>query len=152
TDGGRSWSKRLVFNRPNGIPFADKEWVGCDTTNSTNRNRIYLTWTDFNFNGNPILLKYSTNFGTSWSSNVRVSDGANCQGSCIAVGPSGQVYVAWSDSGRVGFDRSLNGGATFGTDRFPSSVVEIPSDPVFRRNSFPVMDADRSGGRYGGNI
>lgn len=150
TNGGLTWSgPSVVLQRQNGFPFADKEWVWCDPTpSSPNANRAYVSWTDFGLTQSPILLRYSTNGGTTWSANVRVSDGSNVQGSVIATARDGTVYVAWSDANRVGFDRSTNGGQTFGADVFPSSVVPIPNDPVFRRNSFPTMDVDRTTGPH----
>lgn len=156
TDGGRTWSApRAVLNRPSGFPFADKEWVACDTTSGSFANRVYVTWTDFGALATPILMKWSGDGGRTWSGSIRVSDGGSTQGSVIAVGPDGAVNVAWSDGGsgsRIGFDRSTNGGASFETDRFPSSVVDIPGDPVFRRNSFPTLGADRSGGPNRGHL
>jgi BNR/Asp-box repeat. len=154
TSGGQTWTgPTTILNRPTGFPFADKEWVQCDRTpGSPYANRIYVSWTDFGINGSPILLRYSANNGTTWSGNVRVSDGAGTQGSVIAVGPDGAVNVAWDNGPNLGFDRSTNGGQTFGTDKFPSSVVDISADPVFRRNSFPTMDVDRSEGPYKGTI
>lgn len=154
TDGGQTWTApRAVLNRPTGFPFADKEWVQCDRTpTSPYANRIYVTWTDFGISGSPILLRRSADAGATWSANVRVSDGASCQGSVIAVGPDGDVYVAWDNGPDLGFDRSADGGQSFGTDRIPASVVDIPADPVFRRNSFPTMDVDRSAGPHRGTI
>ena len=48
--------------------------------------------------------------------------------------------------------RSTDGGVTFGPDVFPTTVNGISADPVFRRNSFPTMDVDRSGGPHGDNV
>jgi hypothetical protein len=154
TDGGRTWSApRTVLNRPFGYPFADKEWVQCDRTPaSPYANRIYVTWTDIGLGGSPILLRSSANQGATWSGNVRVSDGAGAQGSVVAVGPDGAVNVAWNDGARLGFDRSTDGGQSFGADGIPATVVPISPDPVFRRNSYPTMDVDRSSGPYAGTI
>ncbi|HEX6851820.1 MAG TPA: sialidase family protein, partial [Candidatus Polarisedimenticolaceae bacterium] len=154
TDGGQTWSNpATILNRQNGFPFADKEWVWCDPSpSSPNANRAYVSWTDFGFSQSPILLKYSSNGGSTWSANVRVSDGSNVQGSVIASSRGGTVYVAWADANRVGFDRSTDGAQTFGGDSFPSSVVPIANDPVFRRNSFPTMDVDRTTGPHQNNI
>lgn len=156
TDGGRTWSApSTILNRPTGFPFADKPWAACDATSGPFRNRVYTSWTDFGAFQTPILLRTSTDGGKTWSGNVRVSDGGSTQGSVIAIGPDGTVYVAWHDTSngsRIGFDRSTNGGQSFGTDRFPAAVSTIPDDPFFRRNSFPVMDVDRSNGPRRGTI
>ncbi|MDH3591612.1 MAG: glycoside hydrolase, partial [Planctomycetota bacterium] len=154
TDGGQSWSgPETILNRVTGFPFADRPWADCDSTGSAFANRAYVTWTDFGFTQTPIMLRHSSNGGNSWSSNVRVSDGNSTQGSMIAIGPDGSVNVVWIDNGnRVGFDRSTNGGASFGTDVFPSTIDTIPGDPVFRRNSNPVIDTDRGAGAHSGNL
>jgi hypothetical protein len=154
-DGGLLWQgPYTILDRPNGFPFADKEWVACDRSSSPFANRAYTTWTDFGAQ-TAILLSRSADGGESWSGGVRVSDAGSPQGSVIAITPDGAVNVAWYDSsggGRVGFDRSTNGGGSFGPDLYPSSVDAIPADPVFRRNSFPSMDADLSGGAHDGNL
>lgn len=154
TNGGQSWNPpSTVLNRPTGFPFADKEWTACDaTTSSPYANRSYVTWTDFGVSGSPILLRYSSTGGASWSANVRVSDGVSCQGSVIAIGRDGAVNVAWDAGANIGFDRSTNGGATFGTDRNAADAVGIPGDPIFRRNSFPVMDVDRTTGPHANRL
>jgi hypothetical protein len=153
TDGGQTWGSPVaVLNRPTGFPFADKEWVACDrTATSPYANRVYVTWTDFGLSGSPILMRRSTDGGRTWSSNVRVSDGANCQGSVISTARNGTVYVAWDAGGAIGFDRSTDGGQTFGADTTASTQVDIPGD-TFRRNSFPSMDVDRSNGPYSGRV
>ena len=154
TDSGQNWSSpQAVVNRPTGFPFADRPWAECDATQSSFSNRVYVSWTDFGLSQTPIMLRHKSNQGGNWSSNVRVSDGGSTQGSMIAIGPNGEVNVVWIDNGnRVGFDRSTNGGANFGVDVFPSSINAIAGDPVFRRNSHPVIDADNSNGTHSGNL
>ena len=152
SDGGLNWSgPNTIVNRQNGFPFADRPWAECDRTNGSFANRAYVSWSEFGA-GTRIVLRFSVDGGATWSTNRNVSDGTSTQGSHIAIGPQGQVYVAWSDSGRIGFDRSLDGGASFGTDVFPSTVNSISSDPVFRRNSHPAIAADRSSGSHSGNV
>ncbi len=152
TDGGQSWSAaNTIVNRTNGFPFADRPWAECDRTSSAFANRAYVTWSEIGL-GTRIVLRFSTDGGQTWSTNRNVSDGQSTQGSHIAIGPNGEVYVAWSDSGRIGFDRSTNGGASFGVDVFPSTVDSISADPVFRRNSHPAIAADRTSGATSGNI
>ena len=103
TDGGQSWPiATAVVDHPTGVPFADKEWITCDTApGSPYTNRIYVTWTEI-APGEPthfyrIASKSSSDFGASWNPTVNVSDGTNVQASVVALGPEGQVYVAWNE-------------------------------------------------------
>jgi hypothetical protein len=70
------------------------------------------------------------------------------------------LYVAWNwvavagdVVGTIRFDKSTNGGVSFGTDVTAiANIVAINPDPNFRRVDYPAMDADRSNGPYRGNI
>ena len=46
------------------------------------------------------VLKYSTNFGTSWSSLINLSStlnaGSHSQGVNVQTGPNGEAYVAFA--------------------------------------------------------
>ncbi len=167
TDGG------LTFNAPvspvpSGSPgtfhFADKEFIAVDTTGGPFDGDVYLSWTDFQFNPRtgfeaPITFSRSTDGGTSFSAPIRVSFGGPSeivQGSEPAVGPNGEVYVAWFrwspvPSG-VFIAKSTNGGGSFGPPipvaslkwiGFGVPLQFLPSlSGNFRVNSFPRIDVD----------
>jgi hypothetical protein len=127
--------------------FEDKEYVTTDfVPTSPYYNNMYVSWTRFG-NGTDIYLVKSTDQGITWSSPVLVSSEAGVQGSIPAVGPNGEVYVAWYgydySSENIYFDKSTDGGATFGTDK-----VISPCPNAW----FPSMAVDLSGGQYNGNI
>jgi hypothetical protein len=69
-----------------------------------------------------VYVAKSTNGGSSFGTNVKASDGVNNQfKSTIGVGPSGNVYVAWSDFRNDGYGdvylaRSTDGAATFSSN------------------------------------
>ncbi len=170
TDGGTSWSAGagIGFNPPR--RNQDKEWLIADMTNSPFRNRLYAAWTEFDSYGSSspndstrILLSWSSDGGMTWSTPVRVSDrGGNCidsdstvEGAVPAVGPNGEVYLSWSGPLGIMFDKSTDGGVTFGTDRFVTSQpggwdFDVPG--IYRCNGMPVTVCDLSSSPYRGTI
>jgi hypothetical protein len=74
-----------------------------------------------------------------------------------AIGPNGEVYIAWvrlSSPQSIRIDKSTDGGLTWGEDRTVANVrfgygYINPDILVF---SFPAMDVDISNSPYSGNI
>jgi hypothetical protein len=148
----------------------DKEWLGVDMTDSPYRDNIYVAWTEFDDIGSSdpadssrILFSRSTDSGSSWSDPVRISDrGGNCEdddetveGAVPAVGPGGEVYVSWSGPLGIMFDRSLDGGATFGEDIFVADqpggwAFDVPG--IFRCGGMPITACDVSESPFRGNV
>src|SRR5262249_42284696 len=120
TDGGVTWKAgKLRLPSPDGN---DKEFlaVGPDI-NNPGQERFYLAWHNFN-----VIYASSSADGLTWTKPVKVSDGSAFAGSGIAampaVGPNGELYIVWDDFGTTGvchvmFDRSFDGGKTWGTDQ-----------------------------------
>jgi hypothetical protein len=169
TDGGRSWDNGAGIGL-NGVKDQDKEWLAADRTNSPFRNNLYCAWTEFDAYGSVattdstrILFSRSTDGSLNWSAPVRVSDrGGDCvdadntvEGAVPAVGPNGEVYIAWSGPLGIMFDRSTDGGATWGRD------VSIAPQPggwdfavpgISRCNGLPVTACDVSSSPFRGRI
>ncbi len=147
-DGGVTFdSVYQLANNSNA--FEDKEYVITDfSPASPYYNNMYVSWTRFT-SGTNILLVRSTDQGVTWTSPVNISNGSNLsvQGSMPAIGPNGEVYVAWYgydfSSENIYFDKSTDGGSTFGKDK-----VISPCPNAW----FPSMAVDLSGGKYNGNI
>ncbi len=169
TDGGMSWKDSVVvgYNPPKN---QDKEWLAADLTMSRYRNSVYMAWTEFDAYGSTlatdssrILFSRSTDMGTTWSTPAAISDrSGDCidsdntdEGAVPAIGPDGEVYVAWSGPLGIVFDRSLDGGATFGNDVF---VADQPGgwdynvSGIYRCNGLPVTACDVSLSPYRGRI
>lgn len=166
TDGGKTWSKGTYMGL-NGKKVQDKEWAYLDRQT----NHLYVTWTEFDryeseneLDRSNILFSKSTDGGETWSKAVRINqkDG-NCtdsdgtvEGAVPAVGPNGEVYVAWASKEGIVFDRSLDGGATWmkkdiiAADLPNGWDFEIPG--IRRCNGFPVTVCDLSGGPNHGTI
>jgi hypothetical protein len=135
----------------------DKPQMVVDTTTGSLSGAVYVTWTRFRANGSfPIMMSASFDGGGTWSTAQRLSDSPYCQGSCPAVGPNGELYVAFYDynDATIKFDQSPDGGVTWGTDVKIDDATYLGSVPntFFRTNSFPAVGVDRSGGPYHGHI
>lgn len=169
TDRGASWN--------GGVPLGaraasqqDKEWMIADFSSAPTRGNLYLTWTQFDryastkpADSSRILCSRSSDGGLSWAEPVRVSDRAgDCldddstvQGAVPAVGPDGELYTCWSSARGLMFDRSTDGGRTFGADRFVAEQpggwnFEIPG--LQRCNGFPITLCDLSASPRRGTV
>ena len=166
TDGGVTWSEGSYMGK-NGTKAQDKHWIATDW----HTNTLYVTWTQFDEYGtsNPadsstILFAKSTDGGASWSSAKRINKlSGDCvdsdltaEGAMPAVGPNGEVYVAWSNRDKIWFDRSTDGGDTwlsediFVSDQPGGWDFAIPG--IYRANGLPVTTCDTSGGDYHGTV
>ncbi|MCF6172033.1 MAG: T9SS type A sorting domain-containing protein [Bacteroidales bacterium] len=179
---GGSWLDRIVCQKfdmeteewiadtymgLNGVKDQDKEWAVVDSATNT----IYVTWTQFDQYGvsNPdkfsnIIFSKSTDGGLSWSEGLQINEvSGNCidsdnttEGAVPAVGPNGEIYVAWSINDSIVFDRSLDGGQTWlDEDIFVSTQPEgwdygVPG--IYRCNGLPVTVCDISNSPYKGTI
>jgi len=129
-----------------------------------------MSWTEFDRYGSAdaadssrILFSRSRNQGVSWSDPIIISDtGGDCldgdntaEGAVPAVGPNGEVYLSWSNSQEILFDRSFDGGKTFGRDIF---VTDQPGgwafsvSGIYRTNGFPITACDISSSPNQGTI
>jgi len=135
-------------------------------------HRSYCAWTDFGgATDGEVVLRYSTNFGQAWSSNINVSGtltplgSAFAQGNNIQTGPNGELYVTyaiydanWTDGeDAIGFSKSTDGGVTWTHLRAYNQVNfgirgNLSSKNGIRVSSFPSMSVDRSGGPRNGWI
>jgi hypothetical protein len=166
TDGGLTWNDGTAFGLNNN-KAQDKEWAVVDKATNT----IYVAWTQFDEYGSTnasdssnILFVRSTNQGLSWSAPVRLNKQAgDCldsdstvEGAVPAIGPDGEVYVAWAGPLGIMFDRSADSGNTWlDNDIFVSDIpggwdYGIPG--ISRCNGLPVTCCDISNGPNRGTI
>jgi hypothetical protein len=128
--------------------FEDKPWITVDNSSSPFSGNVYVSWTHFAGNSDWIAFSRSTNQGQSWSPMIRISppaqDGA-VQGSNVAVGPHGEVYVVYEvffagNLRRHFLAKSLDGGVTFSA---PVPITPMFNDLTFsstyRKNSFAAV-------------
>lgn len=112
-------------------PFHDRYSVACDFMSNTSfRNRIYVTWQRFKSNPG-VALSYSTNKGRSWTNPKLIGLGTSTQAPMPATGPDGEVYVAWinnlypTNESQAIVTKSTNGGVTFGNTIIAQRVFSV---------------------------
>ncbi|MGE5354225.1 MAG: T9SS type A sorting domain-containing protein, partial [Acidobacteriota bacterium] len=170
TDGGKNWDQGIGIGYNPPRKNQDKEWITSDWTNSKFRNNLYMSWTQFDKYGSTlptdssrILFSRSTNGGQTWSTPIVISDSSgDCrdssntvEGAVPAVGPNGEVYISWSGPSGIKFDKSLDGGLTFGTDVYAAMQPggwDFQVRGISRCNGMPVTLCDISNSKYKGNI
>lgn len=171
TNQGQSYTVYNVANSAGGWnDLLDKNHLWIDNSpTSPYEGYLYDAWTLFeegsSYQGD-IFLSRSTNGGSVWSPDINVSNsvanGDFCQGVNINSGPNGEVYVIWAvytylpDESNIGMTRSFDGGATFEpAHRVITNIQGIRETSIgktMRKNSFPSMAVDISGGEYNGNL
>lgn len=172
-DGGNTWSNgTAAVNHVNTVtPFEDKPGMVVDNApGSRSKGNVYLAWTRFDVYGstNPehrthIFFTRSTDQGQTFSMPFRISDtSGDCvdsdntvEGAVPAVGPKGEVYVVWAGPLGLVFDKSLDGGLTFGKDRVISDMPggwDFSVDGLTRANGMPVTGVDLSDGPNKGTL
>jgi HYR domain len=173
TDTGTTWTHVTVAaDPPSALDLLDKNHFAVDNVaTSTFVGRAYSAWTEFiggGANDNDIVVSRSLDGGATWSAVVNVSNGiaagSHNQGVNLQTGPNGELYAAWAvydafpaNETAIGFNRSLDGGVTWtGESRIITNIRGIRNTPLpnttIRRNSFPTMAVDVSGGPRNGSL
>ena len=173
TTDGVTWERPVpVIDHVNTVmPFEDKPWTVVDrAAGSPHRGNVYVAWTRFDVYGSAdpehrtaIWFARSRDGGQSFQPPQRISDDTGdakdsdgtLEGAVPAVGPRGEVYVVWAGPKGLSFDRSGDGGWTFGTDRIIGTLSggwDIPVPGVARHNGMPVTAVDLSDGSNSGSL
>jgi len=139
----------VATNSPSSPNFEDKEWLTVDNSTSSFNGNVYVCWTRFTASSDHIRFSRSTDHGNSWQRSLQVSPASQngaVQGCQVAVGPSGEIYVAWEvfyiNGLRQHFiTKSTDGGVTFGsTNAITPPFREVNFHSSYRKNSFPALD------------
>lgn len=170
---GLAWSDPVpVIDHINSVePHEDKPWLAADKSkDSPHRGNIYIAWTKFDVYGskNPehkthVFVSRTKDQGKSFSVPHRISekhgdclDSSNTlMGAVPAVGSKGEVYVVWAGPQGLVFDKSMDGGYTFGKDIVITDTPgawDFPIKGLGRCNGLPMMGVDLSDGRDRGSI
>lgn len=159
SDGGKSFTNGVGIGY-NQDRTQDKPWLNTD-----NEGNLYLTWTEFDKYGSDsahhfskIMFSMSKDQGASWSKPIVISDEmGGCkdddntlEGATTAVNSKGEIFVSWAGKGNIYFDKSSDGGKSFGKDKIVALqeggwVLDIPH--FYRSNGMPFLQVDRSGGK-----
>lgn len=170
TDGGETFSSgAAVGYHP--TKMQDKPWLNLDEwVSSPYQNRVYVSWTEFDQykSANPqhksnIKISWSDDGGNVFSPAVVVSDiSGGCldddnstEGATTASLPDGTLCITWSAFGKIWFDKSKDGGKTWGKDKLIAEQVggwdmDIPE--IYRANGFPFILCDKSEGPHRGRL
>ena len=139
----------------------DKPWIAVDHSVPGAAGNVYASWSRFignsllGFTSDLIVFSRSTDQGHTWSAPLRISlpvqDGA-VQGSQVAAGPDGTVYVVY-EVFYVGGKRqhfvanSINGGLSFSV---PVAITplfnELSFKSTYRKNSFASLAVSPANG------
>jgi hypothetical protein len=170
---GLNWSTpvAVVDHINTAIPFEDKSWVGVDRSEaSPHRGNVYVAWTRFDVYGsdNPahrshIMVSRSRDGGQTFSTPYEISDetgdakdsDGTVEGVVPAVGPNGEVYIAWAGPKGLVIDKSTDGGWTFGRDKVIADMPggwDLPVPGLERHNGMPVTAVDLSSGPHKGSV
>ena len=165
TDGGRTYPQFTLFSLEGGSGhFNDKPMITADANPASPfRDAVYAAWDAAagGSTGGGVRLARSTDHGATFTT-VRVDDPSGpgrAIGAIPFVGPNGEVYVAWNDyaANTIAFNRSMDGGVTWGTPRVVASKslsfdIAIPAE--FNRGAlvYPACDTDRSTGPHRGRL
>ena len=131
TDGGQTFSPSVRVNEQIANTYQYEPDLAVTPTGT-----VYVSWRREYFDDqlqqpdSDVYVAVSLDGGASFGTNIKVSDGENYQyKSTIGLGPSGNVYVAWTDwrddgIGDIYFTRSTNGGVTFSPNIRVNSYTE----------------------------
>lgn len=114
TDGGLSWGNDVRLTN-------DTNWSTFPSISCLDSS-INVVWTDLRDGNAEIYYKRSTNNGSSWSSDVRLTNAPNVS-QFPSVGQSGSnIHVIWDDQRNLSsvyhiyYKRSTDGGSTWSND------------------------------------
>jgi hypothetical protein len=165
TDGGQTYPAVTFFSFEGGSNhFNDKPMITTDTNqNSRFRDNVYIAWDAAagGSTGGGIRVGASSDHGATFT--VTRADDPSGPGRSIgaspAVGPNGELYVAWNDyvANIIAFNRSLDGGKTWAQQNTISSKVipfdiRIPAESFRGALVYPTLDVDRSNGPHRGRL
>lgn len=138
----------------------DKPWIQQNKNRrSAYKGRIYVSWTEFDQyesadskDSSRIRMAYSDD-GVQFSGPVTVSDSSgDCrdsdntlEGATSVSDRQGHVYIAWAGKERIYFDKSTDGGKTWGKDQVIGNTpkgwnLNVPN--FMRTNGLPFLSID----------
>lgn len=148
----------------------DKPWLSTDDYSDKYKGDVYLTWTEFDYINSKkdkyhsrIRFSKSSDKGQNWSDAITISDSVGdaldddhtLEGATTAVDKNGTIYCVWAGHNKIYFDKSADGGKTWGKDKIIFNqhsgwVIDIPH--TFRSNGMPFLAIDNSNGPNSGRL
>ena len=165
TDGGKTYPRVTFFSFEGGENhFNDKPMITADTSaTSPFRDNVYIAWDAAvgGSTGGGVRVAASSDHGATFS--ITRADDPSGPGRAIgaspAVGPNGELYVAWNDyrNNAIVFNRSFDAGRTWGVPVTVSPKtlpfdLAIPAEFVRAALVYPSLGVDSSSGPHRGRI
>jgi hypothetical protein len=153
------WQETSYSVGYNNDKMQDKPWLSSDY-HSNYSGSVYVSWTEFDeydsddeedrsrirFSAyHPITDRFSDAITVSDTTGTCVDDDNTLEGATTAVGKNGEVYMAWSGFEKIYFDKSLDGGKTWGLDKIVAYQPEgwdMAMPNIFRANGMPFLACD----------
>ncbi|MEY2830707.1 MAG: hypothetical protein RIQ33_2565, partial [Bacteroidota bacterium] len=172
-DAGVTWSVDASLGLHQTNEVEDKPWAIYSPLNK----EIYVSWTEFdryqnvpfgyqvtNADSSRILFSKSIDGGVTWLNPIKINDeSGDCidsdnttEGAVPAVGINGEVYVAWSNQGKIILNKSTDKGQNwlakniFVCNQIDGWDITVPG--FNRTNGMPVVACDISNSAYKGNV
>lgn len=165
-----SKSKHKKFNKGKYMGHSppkdqDKEWAVYDYE----RNRTYVTWTQFDKYGSKnvndkslIMISFSDNDGKSWSDAEVIStipgncmdDDQTAEGAVPAIGLNGEAHIAWANDEKIYFTTYQPGGTIIAEKVIAKQTGgwNQAVEGLNRTNGMPVTVSDMSSSPHRGSI
>jgi hypothetical protein len=160
SDNGNTFNSGIGIGS-NGKRAQDKEWLSFDgSLKSKYYGNLYLSWTEFDKYGSKnkehrsrIRFAASSDRGLSFTEPVVVSDSSgDCidgdnttEGATTTTTPEGTIAIAWAAFGKIFFDRSTDGGKSFGKDMMVAGQFngwDMDISHIYRTNGMPFLASD----------
>jgi hypothetical protein len=164
-DGGQTYPNVTFFGFEGGENhFNDKPMITADTNAASPfRDNVYIAWdaASGGSSGGGVRVGTSSDHGVTFS--VTRADDPSGPGRAIgaspAVGPSGELYVAWNDysANAIIFNSSFNGGQSWGapvtisTKTLPFDI-RIPAESFRGALVYPSLGVDQSNSAHRGRV
>ncbi len=145
TDGGTSWDPDVRLTNSPSLSVYPSIAIFADT--------VHVVWEDTRDGNNEIYYKRSTDGGTSWSTDIRLTNDPNpSEFPSIGVSQQGGVHVVWDDyrdgNWEIYYKLSTDGGTSWGTDVRLTIAADRSWDPsvaVSRTDVHVVWEDKRDG-------
>ena len=169
-DGGASFDSGTYVGL-NGEKMQDKPWLSEDVWGpNPYKGRLYMTWTEFDKIGSKmpwhrsrIRFSYMNPQSQEWSNAITISDKTGnsmdndrtMEGATTAVNRQGHVFCVWAGKNNLYFDKSLDGGLSWGEDQIIGEqeegwTADVPH--LSRANGLPFLVCDNSGDQFDGRL
>ncbi len=154
-----SWKERSYSVGYNAGKMQDKPWLSSDEY-SERKGSVYVTWTEFDTYDSDDPNDFSRiRFSAlglgeeSFSDAVTISDTiGDCldgdhtlEGATTAVDSSGNIYAVWAGHSNIYFDKSADGGVTWGKDHVIAQQMngwDMDMPNIMRANGMPFIALD----------